>query len=59
MRNHGFIKADDITALDFQLSFTKNKDEEKFVISQEKNDEIDLNDNKFEKYNNHCDEHEE
>ena len=55
LRKHGFIKVDDISALDYSLSFAKNKEEERFIISQEENDEIDLNDNNFERYQNHSD----
>ena len=39
-----------MTSLDYQISLAKNKEEEALVIDQEKNEEIDLNENNFEKY---------
>lgn len=46
-----------MTCLDYKLSMTKNKDEEDYIISQERNDEINLHENKFEQ--NHMNDHEE
>ena len=44
-----------MTSLDYQISLTKNTEEEDLIISNEKNVEIDLNENNFEKYHDQDD----
>ena len=40
----GFIKPEDITKLDFQISMTKNKDEENAVKEIERHEDTEIND---------------